>query len=302
MFTGEIQRARSKRPLFIFLGFIALVGVLVLLVPMPRTVKSTFVLLPASTVELVAPRDGVIAELVSASGSTVGKGSIIAKYDVADAEKQVPELEKKLAALEQFKAAGGKPTPKAKAALTKAEGALKASEAALEKATKAAKGKTTPAVTAAQKKHDAAQAALDTARAAVGPAPEQLEPELTAAQAALTSLKAEIAAAVVLAPGSGVLTLEGLDKGATLKAGARLGVVDDVSKLRAQVKVPAGEPIKKGQGVELVFPTSRKHVLFGGEAKGDVAEGEIDNANGEFKAGTTGEADIEGEQRSVIGL
>lgn len=298
MFTGEIQRSRSKRPLVIGAVFVVIVVAIVLLLPMPRTLKSTFVLVPFASVEVTAPRDGTIAEVVSPTGTTVARGAVIAKLDTSELDQQVAALEKQAATLEQQKAA--KPNPKAKAAVTKAEGALKAATAALEKATKAAKGKKTPALAAAEKKKAAAEAALEKARAAAGPAGDEAGKLLTGVQEQLAALKKQLAEAVVLAPGSGLLSVSGLDKGASVKAGAKLGTVDDVSKLKARVKEPAGEPLKKGQAVELVLSSGKRRVLFDADGKDGVADAEFDNTKAPLAVGLTGEAEIEGEQRSLV--
>jgi len=291
MFTEEIKRSRSKRPLVIGLVVVAVVAAVVLLVPMPRTLKTRFVLAPGSSTELTAPRDGVIAEIVTNDGATVARGSVIAKYDVTDLDKQIAELEKKLASLEEQKSKP--PNAKARAALVKAQAALKAAEVALEKATKANKSK-------AEKKRDAAKTVVEKATAAVGPGPEALETELTSSREALTALQAQLASATITSPASGVLTLVGLEKGVTLKASAKLGTVDDVSKLRAQVDVPTGETVGKGQAAVLVLPGGNKRVMFDGEVKGSVAEALFENARGELKAGTRGDAELDGTQRSLV--
>lgn len=299
MFTGEIQRSRSKRPLVIGLIFFIVVAAVLLLVPMPHTVKSTFVLAPFNTVELTAPRAGTIAEVSAATGSVVARGALIAKYDVSEAEKKLPELETQLAALEKQKPS--KPNPKAKALLAKAETALKAADAAVAKAKKAARGKKTPALTAAEKKQKAATAAVEKLNAApAGLSKEELEKQVTSAKEALAAAKSEVAAGNILAPSSGVLTLIELEKGKLLAKDAKIAVVEDVSKLKAMVKVPAGEAVLKGQGVELVMASGNKRVLFDADAKGELAEAEFDNAKGEFTVGTRGEANIEGTQRSLV--
>ena len=298
MFTGEIKRARSKRPLYIGLGFVVLLVALVLVIPMPHNVPSTFVLAPISTVELNAPRDGTIGEVTSATGSTVGKGAVIAKYDVADAEKRAPELEQHLAAIE--KQAAVKPNPKARAAVTRAEGALKAAVVVFDKATAAAKGKKTPALAAAEKKKTQATDALEKAKTSVGMTKEEAAKLLASTKEALDAVKAQIAAASILAPASGVLTLIEVEKGKAVTKDAKIAIVEDTSKLKAMVKVPAKEVVVKGQGVELSLPTAKKRVLFDADAKGDVAEAEFDNAKGEFSVGMHGEANIEGTQRSIV--
>jgi multidrug resistance efflux pump len=299
MFTGEIRRARSKRPMVIGLIFVVIVLAVVLLVPMPHPVASTFTLQPGAMVDVVAPREGVVAEVVSADGAMVATGTVVAKFDLAEAEKQAPELQKKVEALEQRKASGGKVSPAAKAALTRAEAALDKAKAGLEKATRAGKGKTTPAMTAAQKKVDDAQAAADEAKLAAGPTGEALDRELADAQAALAAVKAQLEAKAIVSPGSGLLDLK-LEKGAAVTKDAKVGSVADVAKLKALVKVPAGETITKGQAVELTLGTAKKRLVFTGPATGDTAEAEFDNSKGEAKPGTTGDCTIEGTQRSLL--
>jgi multidrug efflux pump subunit AcrA (membrane-fusion protein) len=291
MFTGEIQRSRSKRPFVIAAVFVVLVVGLVLIVPMPHAVESTFVLAPITTIELTAPRDGTIAEVTSTTGAVVAKGSTIAKYDVTEAEKKVAELEKQLAELD--KVAPTKPNPKAKAAVLKAELALKAAQAAVEKAPAAKKAPL-------EKKQQAAASALEKAQAAIGLTAEERETQLTAAKEALREARGLVASGTILAPASGVLTVVGLERGRAVTTGAKLAVVEDISKLRAMVKVPAGEPVTKGMGVELELPKGKKRVLFDADAKGDVAEAEFDNASGELSVGVHGEAHIEGAQRSIV--
>lgn len=280
--------------------FVLVVALIVLLVPMPRSLPATFTMVAGSVTEVTAPRDGVVLEIQSADGSMVAKGTVIAKYDNAEAQKKIEALNTTLAGLEDRKAKGGKVSASAKAALTKGEAALKKETAALEKATKAGKGKTTAAMTAAQKKVDAAQAALEKAQLAAGPTGEALDKELADRKAELDALKAELAAGNIVSPGSGLLTLK-LDKGAAVKKDALLGDVQETTKLKAQIKVPPGETITKGQPVELtVSPGNKKRLTFLGPAKNDVAEAEFDNQKGEFKLGATGEATIEGEQRSIL--
>lgn len=299
MFTQEIKRARSKRPLYIAIGFIALIVVIILIVPMPFTVKSTFELVPVTTVDVLAPRAGAIGEVTVASGGVVAKGAVIAKYDIAVAEQQLPSLEKEVEKLEALPPVA-RPNPKAKAAVTKAESALAAADLALQKATTAAKGKQTPALATAKKKQEAATAALAKARAAIGLTKEEREAQLTAAKGALQAAKAQVASVNVYAPASGVLTLAGLEQGKEVTKDAKVGLVEDTSKLKAIVKIPAGETIVKGQGVELVVPQGKYRVLFDADAKGDLAEAMFDNAKGELTSGLEGEANIEGTQRSIV--
>lgn len=299
MFTGEIKRARSKRPLYVALGFVAVIIVILLLVPMPFTVKTTFELVPVTTVDVLAPRDGTIGEVTVAAGGVVAKGAVIAKYDVSAAEQQIPALEKEVEQVEKSPVPA-KPNPRAKAVATKAEAALKTADLALEKATTAAKGKQTPALATAKKKQEAATAALAKARATVGLSKEEYDAKLAAVKALLDGAKAQVASVNVYAPASGVLSLGSLEKGKPVTRDAKIALVEDTSKLKAIVKVPPGEKVIKGQGVELVLPQGKYRVLFDSDAKGDLAEAMFDNAKGELVSGLKGEAHIEGTQRSIV--
>jgi multidrug efflux pump subunit AcrA (membrane-fusion protein) len=294
MFTQEIKRSRSKRPLFIGIVLVVIVAAVVLLVPIPRTLKTHFVLQPGATTEVHAPRDGVLVEVVTTDGALVAKGSVIAKYDVSTLEQQIADLEKSLAALEEKK---GRPAPpKVRAAVGKAEAALKAAEAALAKATKAGK---TP-MAAATKKRDAAASALEKLKASAGPAPEVIEQELATSREALTALQTQLLQATMVSPATGVLTLSGVEKGSSVKAGAKLGVVDDVTKLKAVVDVPTGETVGKGQSATLLLDDGKRRVMFDAEAKGETAEILFDNSRGELKAGAKGDAELDGTPRSVL--
>lgn len=290
MFSAELERSRSKGPLVIGIVFVVLVVGIILLLPMPHTVKSTFVLVPTASATVTAPRDGVIAEIVATPGLAIARGSVIAKYDTTSLEKQLAELQAKLAPLEQQKAA--KPNPGAKAALPKAEAALTAATAAVEKATG-------PAKAAAEKRKLAAEEALEKARVAAI-TPEEAGKLLATTQESIAALKAQLADATLLAPGSGVLTLDALAKGTAVKTGEKLGVVEDVSKLKARVKAPADEPLKKGQAVELLLAAGKRRVTFDADAKDGVADAEFDNSKNPLAAGLTGDAEIEGAQRSLL--
>lgn len=290
MFSAELERSRNKGPLVIGVVFVVLVVGIILLLPMPHTVKSTFVLVPTASATVTALRDGVIAEIVATPGLPIARGAVIAKFDTTELEQKLAALQAKVAPLEQQKAA--KPNPKAKAELTKAEAALAKATATFEKATGAAK------IAAAQPKL-AAEEALERARAAAL-SPDEAGKLLATTQAEIATLKTQLAEATLLAPGSGVLTLDALAKGATVKTGEKVGVVDDVSKLKARVKIPAEEVIKKGQAVELLLAGGKRRVTFDGDAKDGVADAEFDNSKNPLAAGLTGDAEIEGAQRSLL--
>lgn len=294
MFEAEIQRGRSKQPLLIGGALVVIVAAIVLLVPMPRTVKSTFELVPAKRIEFVAPRDGVVAELLAQNGASVSLGAPLVKLDTSELDKQLATLIARQRELHRAMIA--EPDPKAQAILAKADAAVTAATTALEKAKKGA----APAVAEAEKKLAAAQEAAAKARAEVGPSPEDAEREFAELQDKRLALEKQIADSTVLAPVSGVLAIAGLDKGAAVKTGAKLGSVDDHTRLKAHVKQPEGEPLKKGQGVELVLPGGKRRVTFDADAKDGFADSEFDNSKAPLAAGLSGEAAIEGEQRALL--
>ena len=298
MFTGEIRRARSKRPLVIAVTFAVVVVAIVLLVPLPHPLPSTYTLLPAATLDVTAPRDAVVTEVSTADASQVGKGMVLAKFDVSDAEKRLPEAKALLADLEERKAGKKKPTAAQLTAVKKAEAARVAASVAVEKLEK--KGVTGAKLNGAKTKLELSEQALEKAKLALGPAANQLDAALEAAKQDVATLEAQLAAPTLLASGSGLLELKGLTKGQHVKAGEVLAVIKDVAKLKAQVKVPAGEAIVKGQAVELTLEGSKKRFVFEGPAMGDLAWAEVDNKAGAWRPGMSGEAVIDGTQRSLL--
>jgi multidrug efflux pump subunit AcrA (membrane-fusion protein) len=297
--TGETPRSK-RLPLVIAL--IGLILVLcVLLVPRPRSVKSSYRLTPASTLTLLAQRDGIIGEIKAPNGAVVTRGALIATYDVSALEKKLPVLEQQLAVLE--KQQPQTPNWKARAALAKAERALKAADAALEKAQKASKGERTPALRAAEK--DQKTAALAVLRATPpfgsGLTRREIDKKLAETKEAIASARDAIASANIVAPASGVLTLLALEQGKPVARDATIATVVDSATLKAVVKVPAGEEVHKGMAVVLTLPGGGSHrAIFDTDLKGDVAEAALDNAGGQFSAGTQGDADIEATERSLV--
>lgn len=290
MFTGEIQRGRSKRPIVIALVVVLLLGAVVLFVPMPRTVTSSFTLVPHAKVDVTAPREGTFTE-VTAVG-VVNKGAVLAKYDLAPLEARKKDIEKQIASLTRQLQAP--PNPNAATNLVKAQTALKTAQTALTKA----KGKKK---VAAQKKVKAAEVALEKATAALPKPAFELEKPLQELNVVLDSVTSQLAQPTIVAPVTGLFTAS-VEVGKTVTAGASVGVVEDSSKLKAVVKEPEGEPLKRGQVVVLLLPKSRKRLSFDGDAKNGVAEAAFDNAKGDLKAGLTGTAELEGEPRPMVKL
>lgn len=300
MFSGEIRRSRSKLPLIIGICVLLLVGAILLLVPMPRTLMSSFELLPVSTIEVTAPRDGTVAEIIASNGANVTKGALVAKLDVSDAEKAVAEWEKQLETLERQKASSGKAKAKLKRDVMKAEATLKSANAAADKAMKLPKAKRAAAVSKAEKKQKAATLGLEKARAALGPSTQELERRIASAKDALAAANQKKTTSEVVASAAGVLAALSIEKGDQVLAGAKVAVVEDTSKLRAQVKVPEAEVVRKGQAVELVLPSEKKRVLFAEDGQEGKAEAVLENAKGEFSVGTRGDANIEGTPRPLV--
>lgn len=284
MFTGEIQRSRSKAPLITGLLVLVVILLIVLLVPMPHAISTTFTLEPESSTPLAAPRAGTIAEVLITDGATIGKGTPIAKYDVAAAEAELATARDRLALADR------KLTPAMTTALKKSDAALKAATAALKKAPRAKKD-------AAQKKVDAAQAAYEKAQAAIPPQPEELE----TLKARIAELEKQVAEGTITAPAEGKLTLSGLTRGAAVEANAKLGKIENVSRLTAVLPVPAGETVEKGLRAELELSTGKRKVPLEGPAEDGKVTALVDNEKNELAAGATGKASIEGKQRSLLG-
>ncbi|MGV3623653.1 MAG: HlyD family efflux transporter periplasmic adaptor subunit [Archangium sp.] len=280
---------RSKLPVIIVL--LIIVGALVaLVVPMPRTVATTYTLVAHARVEVPAPREGVFVEVAAAG--VVTKGTVLAKYDLAPLEAKKAELEKQIASL--TKQLQAPPNPNAATNLVKAEAALKSATAALAKA----KGKKK---VAAQKKVKVAEVALAKAKAELPKPAFELEKPLQEANMVLESVNSQLAEPNVVAPVSGVFT-PAAEVGKVVPTGTSVGSIEDSSKLKAVVKVPEGETLKRGQVVTLMLPKGKKRVSFDADAKGGVAEAGFDNAKGELKAGVTGNAEVEGTPAPLVKL
>lgn len=273
----------------IFVGALVLLGLAgALLVPWPRTVPSEYVLVPFQRVEVAAPREGVFTEVADAG--VVKKGDVLARYDLAPLEAKKKSLQQQAAALQ--KQLEAPPNPDAASNLVKANAALKSAEAALKKA----KGRKR---VAAQKKVKAAQAAVAKATAALPKDAAELEKPLAELNQVLESVDAQLAAPTVTAPVSGVFA-PSAKVGETVPAHVAVGVVEDTARLKARVKVPSGEALKRGQVVELALPNGVRRVTFDADAKDGVADAEFDNRTKPLAAGVKGTAEVEVEPKPLL--
>ncbi|PZR08079.1 MAG: hypothetical protein DI536_25950 [Archangium gephyra] len=279
-----------RRSIVVALVLVLILGAVVLFVPLPRTVTSSFTLVPHAKVEVTAPREGAFSEVTAAG--MVNKGAVLATYDLAPLEARKQDIEKQIASL--TKQLQAPPNPNAATNLVKAQAALKTAQTALAKA----KGKKK---VAAAKKVKAAEVAVEKAKAALPKPAFELEKPLQELNVVLESVNSQLAQPTIVAPVAGAFT-PAIEVGKTVTAGASVGAVEDSSKLKAVVKQPDGEVIKRGQVVTLVLPRGKKRVAFDGDAKGGLAEAMFDNAKGDLKPGVTGTAELEGEPRAMVQL
>lgn len=302
MFTHELKRPRSPVP-YILAVTTAIGLAAVLLTPVPRQVRSSFLLEPVGSLEVKASRGGVIASVLP-EGRWLEKGAPVATFDPAPSEAKLGTLEAAVKADEaKLKAASapGRNPAKLKDAVAKAEAAEKQARAALEKAQALKAGAAANAArAAAEKKVAAAEAATKKAREAAGGSPEELKAELTSLQQQIAEVKAELAAPALVAPQAGTLAGLAVKQGQQIAPGTLVARLDDTSTLKVVLQVPKGETLKSGQAVDLTLGTSRKRVHLD-SVSGDTAVAQLANAAHEFKAGTDGVAEITGEPRSVIG-
>lgn len=280
----------SGRSVVIALVLILILGAVALFVPMPRTVTSSFTLEPHAKLDVTAPREGAFSEVTAAG--MVNKGAVLAKYDLAPLEARKVEIEKQIAAL--TKQLQAPPNPNAAGNFVKAQSALKAAQVALTKAKPKKKA-------AAQKKVKAAELALEKATAALPKPASDFEKPLQELNVVLDSVTTQLAQSTVVAPVTGVFA-PAIEVGKTVLVGASVGSVEDSSKLKAVVKQPEGETIKRGDAVVLLLPKAKKRVAFDGDAKNGFAEAMFDNAKGDLKAGATGTAELEGAPQPLVKL
>ncbi|MEW5741341.1 MAG: hypothetical protein AB1938_20635 [Myxococcota bacterium] len=301
MFTGEIQRSRSKKPFVLAFVLVLIIAAVVLFMPFPRTVKSTFTLVGATSTEVKAARAGKVAEVVSASGKTVNSGDVLLKLEAGDAEKALTEAQTKLDALKAQKPASAKDAAKSAQEIKKAEAALKAAEKALEAAKAKAKGKPNPAVAKAEKKQKAAAEALQKAKAKAKLSEADLKALVAEQEKAVAAAKAEVDGCTVKAPSPGVVAGLRVAKGAALEKDALVAKVEGTSKLKAVVEEPPTQKLRKGMALELIVEGGgRKKLLFDDDAKDGKAVAEFDNSKGEFQPGMGGAVEIAGDDTNLL--
>lgn len=300
MFTGEIQRSRSKKPFVIGGLLLLLVVAVVLFMPFPRTVKSTFVLAGGTSTEVKAGRAGKVAEVVSASGKAVATGAPLLKLEGGDADARVTELTAKLDALAKAKPASAKEATKSAGDVKKAEGALKAAEKALESAQAKAKGKKTPAVAKAEKKAKAAADALEKAKSRVKLSEADLKAQKDETEKALAAAKAEVDAATITAPVFGFVAGLRIAKGAEVAQNDVVALIEGTSKLKAIVEEPANQKLRKGMQIELLLDSGRKKLLIDEDAKNGKGVAEFDNAKGDLQPGLGGAVEISGDDTNLL--
>lgn len=300
MFTGEIQRSRSKKPFVIGGVLLLVVAAVVLFMPFPRTVKSTFTLVGGTSTEVKAGKAGKVLEVVSASGKSVATGAPLLKLEGGDAEQRVTELTAKLDALSKTKPAPAREAAKSAAEVKKAEGALKAAEKALAAAEAKARGKKTPAVAKAEKKVKSASDALDKVKARARPGEAELKAQTEETQKALDAAKAEAAAATITAPVPGFVAGLRLAKGADVAKDDVVALIEGSAKLKAIVEEPANQKLRKGMHVELLLDSGRKKLELDEDAKNGKAVAAFDNAKGELQPGLGGAVEISGDDTNLL--
>ncbi|MFT3835773.1 MAG: HlyD family secretion protein [Myxococcaceae bacterium] len=297
----------SRVPMFAGVGALAVL-VIVLLIPFPRQVHAKVTLLPISQADATAPHAGLLKD-VMAVGSWVRKGDVIAHYDTAPLEKRLKELDAQIAAADKKAKAPG-PLPKKsqalKAAALKADALAKAAQADADKLAARLKGKSTPALVKAQNKakllKTAADAAQKTADAAMPTGPEQAKSELVALNAEKEKLKGEIQAASVIAPSGGQMVTVPAQAGQPVAAGAVVARLSDTSSLIAVMQLPPAETknLKQGGSAEVKLPGFAKRVKVE-KVEADHAEVTLDNQKATLKLDAVGEAELDGESKSILG-
>lgn len=297
----------SKVPIYAAAG-VLVVGLIALLIPLPHQVKAKVTLLPVSQADATAPHAGLLKD-VSAVGTWVRKGDVIAHYDGAPLEKKLKELDAQISAADKKAKAPG-PLPKKsqalKAAAARADTLAKVAQADADKLAAKLKGKSTPALVKAQNKARALKTAADAAQkaadAAMPTGPEQAKNELVALNAEKEKLKGELAAATVIAPSGGQVVAVSAPAGQPVAAGAVVARLSDTSSLIAVFQLPAADAkgVKQGGSADLKLPGFAKRVKLE-KVEGERAEVTLDNQKATIKLDAVGEAELDGESKSILG-
>lgn len=297
---------KSKLPLV--LGGLAVLGVAgALMVPMPRTATAPFTLQPRSVTNVAAPRAGTLATIAVKAGQWVDKGTTLATWDTAATQKKIAALEAKAAEVQKKNkatAAGAKKLADAQGKLDKATAAQAKAQAELDKAKAAGKGKRTAAVAKADKKLGAAQkVALAAQKVVAGLTPAAspaIANELKMIEDELKKAKGELADVNVIAGADGFVQALAAKPGQAVEAGAVLARLEDSRVMKVVIALPRGETPAVGSKVSLQVGTVAAKAVIE-KVEGGNAEGTVDNTNGGFQGGATGEASFAGAPKSVLG-
>ncbi len=296
---------KSKLPLV--LGALALAGIAgVLVAPLPHTATAPFTLVPKAVTEVKVARAGTLVSVAVTEGQWVTKGTALAKWDAAAAQKRIPVLEAKLSEVQKknkASAAVAKKLQDAKARLDKAtaQAARATDDVAAQKAK--SKGKKTPAVAKAEKKLTAASAAIAAAQKLVTaltvPLAPAIQGEVAVLEGELARAKLEATEVDIVASADGFVKGLQAKAGQNVEAGTVLTKLEDSRTLKVVIAVPRGEKLQVGAPLQLkVGAVAAKAVVE--KVEGSSAEAPLDNAKGGFKGGATGESSFPGVSKSLI--
>lgn len=273
----------SAARVVLVLIILALVGAL--FVPLPRTVRCEYELVPAGKVTVTAPFFGLLQQVAPAG--PVEAGAVLARYDAAQLQDSRTSLEARRNLL--LKRLESPTAPALLEAVREAERTLTQARKDLQ-ATKKFKPYMRAVVHGAELK-------LAEAKEAAKPVPSaQLEEPLAKVNAELAALEERAAAEVISAPSAGVFT-PSAKAGENATAKQVIGVLLVASTLTARVQLPPGETAKQGQLLTLIFPLARKTWAL--EQDGVVSI-DLDNRDGALKPGAKGVCELEGEPRPLI--
>lgn len=274
MFDNHLPRSRSKLPLFLALGVAVALAAVLMFLPWPHTIESTYTLEPASSVPVLAPRAGAVGAVLVKPGDVVTRGQVLAKFDVAAATETQTQLEEQLADLQKQADTAG---------LTAAMDRVKRAE-----------------------EQPASVADLDRAHEALvrlesKPGVSDLSAQLKLANESLARVQEEQQMNTIVAANAGTIGTVSVKAGDALTNGQAVATVDETTKLKAVLSVPAGEPVKAGNVVTLDLADGKRRLrIEDTDAEGKVIT-TIENPTGSLAVGSTGKAVIEGPQRSLLG-
>lgn len=279
------------RLVLVTLLLLAIAGLLAaMFVPLPRTVRCEYELVPAGKFAVVAPYAGTLLEVADAGA--VEDDAVLARYDLSKLEQRRVEIEAEREAL--VKKLEGEPIPpELLEAVARAEANVKQAREDLSKASKKMK----PYAKAVL---GGRELELAKAKEAALPIPSaQLEEPLAKLNAQLAEISEQLAASTIDAPHAGAFS-PSVKAGDTVTPKQLIGELIDSSTLLARVKLPDGEVAKKDRLLTLIFPLARKTYALTEDGKEGFVAVEVINSDGALKAGAKGTAELEGEQRPYI--